>query len=83
MIEELSQMGKNLPKTEAPPLEVGIGRKVKAYVENKYLEAGLSEGEFLVFHGIKSDSSASMTSRGDKDSLLPIEMWAEIAKSTR
>ncbi|XP_024385190.1 photosynthetic NDH subunit of subcomplex B 1, chloroplastic [Physcomitrium patens] len=82
MIEELSQMGKNLPKTEAPPLEVGIGRKVKAYVENKYLEAGLSEGEFLVFHGIKSDSSASMTSRGDKDSLLPIEMWAEIAKST-
>ncbi|XP_024397073.1 photosynthetic NDH subunit of subcomplex B 1, chloroplastic [Physcomitrium patens] len=82
MIEELSQMGKNVPKTEVPPLEVGIGSKVKAYVEAKYREAGVREGEFLVFHGIECDSSASMTSKGDKDCLLPLSMWAEIAKST-
>lgn len=76
-------MGKNVPKTEVPPLEVGIGSKVKAYVEAKYREAGVREGEFLVFHGIECDSSASMTSKGDKDCLLPLSMWAEIAKSTR
>jgi hypothetical protein len=83
MIEELSQMGKYLPRTELPPLEVAVSKRVKAYVEEKYKEAGVAEGDFLVFHGIECDSSASMTSKGDTDSLLPIRMWAEIAKSTR
>lgn len=83
MIDELSQMGKNMPRTELPPLEVAISKKLKAYVEDKYREAGVTEGDFLVFHGIECDSSANMTSTGDTDCLLPLEMWAEIAKSTR
>lgn len=76
-------MGKNLFKIEVFLLEVGIGRKVKVYVENKYLEVGLSEGEFLVFYGIKSDLSVFMMLRGDKDSFFFIEMWVEIVKFIR
>ena len=83
LVEELNQMGKNLPRTELPPLEVAISKKLKAYVGDKYKEAGVTEGDFLVFHGIESDSGASMTSKGDTDSLLPLRMWSEIAKSTR
>lgn len=83
MVEVLSQMGTNLPRTELPPLEVAVSKKVKAYVEAKCREAGVTEGPFLVFHGLQSDSSASMTSKGDTDCLLPLTMWAEIAKSSR
>ncbi|KAG0567766.1 hypothetical protein KC19_7G158800 [Ceratodon purpureus] len=82
MIEELSQMGTNQPRTELPPLEIAVSKRLKAYVEEKYKEAGVTDGDFLVFHGIECDSSASMTSKGDKDCLLPLSMWAEIAKST-
>lgn len=81
MIDVLSQMGKNMPRTELPPLEVAVSKRVKTYVEAKYKEAGVTEGPFLVFHGLESDSSASMTSKGDTDNLLSLIMWAEIAKS--
>ena len=52
-------------------------------VEAKYEKAGAKKGKYVVIHGIKSDSKASMQSRGDPDSLLPIEVWAEIADAIR
>jgi len=65
------------------PLKVAISKKLKAVVEAKYRKVGAEKGRYVVIHGIKSDSKASMQSRGDTDSLLPIEVWAEIADSIR
>ncbi|KAG6418270.1 hypothetical protein SASPL_120471 [Salvia splendens] len=44
-------------------------------------ERGGSQGRYIVIHGIKSDSKASMQSKGDTDSLLPIEIWDDIASA--
>ncbi|KAF3325840.1 Photosynthetic NDH subunit of subcomplex B 1 [Carex littledalei] len=80
MIEWLGRPVKNIPKEPVPPLKVSISKKLRAHVAEKYTEAGAQKGKYVVIHGIQSDSVASMQSRGDTDSLLPIELWAEIVK---
>lgn len=83
MLQWLGRPAKNVPRQPVPPLRVSISKKVKAHVQEKYTKAGAENGKFIVIHGIHSDSSASMQSRGDTDSLLSIETWAEISKSIR
>lgn len=81
MIDWLGRPFRSVPRQPVPPLRVSISRKVKEVVEAKYTSAGVVKGRYVVIHGIKSDSKASMQSRGDTDSLLPIEIWDEIASS--
>ncbi|XP_059640416.1 photosynthetic NDH subunit of subcomplex B 1, chloroplastic [Cornus florida] len=83
MIDWLGRPARNVPRQPLPPLKVSISRKVKEVVEAKYKKAGAEKGKYIVIHGIQSDSKASMQSRGDSDSLLPIQLWAEIAKAIR
>ncbi|XP_027344621.1 photosynthetic NDH subunit of subcomplex B 1, chloroplastic isoform X1 [Abrus precatorius] len=79
MVDWLARPFRSVPRQPVPPLKVSISRKLKEVVEAKYTKAGARKGKYVVIHGIKSDSKASMQSRGDSDSLLPIEVWAEIA----
>lgn len=83
MLDWLGRPFRSVPRHPVPPLKVSISRKLKEVVEAKYKNAGAEKGKYIVIHGIKSDSKASMQSRGDTDSLLSIEVWAEIAKETR
>ncbi|XP_056699219.1 photosynthetic NDH subunit of subcomplex B 1, chloroplastic isoform X2 [Spinacia oleracea] len=83
MIEWLGRPVKDIPQHLASPLKVSISRKLKEAVEAKYKEAGAEKGKYVVIHGIKCDSKASMQSEGDTDSLLPIEIWAEISQAIR
>lgn len=83
LIEVLKNPKRNVPLMEVRPLQIGISKRLKTFVEKKYMQAGVCKGEFLVFHGIESDSKASMQSKGDPDSLLPLKMWAELARATR
>ncbi|KAK3121439.1 hypothetical protein QOZ80_8BG0653210 [Eleusine coracana subsp. coracana] len=80
MLEWIGRPRNNVPQQPTPPLRVSISKKLRAYVEDKYNRAGVEKGKFVVVHGIASDSVANMTSRGDKDCLLPLEHWAEIVK---
>ena len=83
MIDWLGRPFRSVPRQPVPPLRVSISRKLKEVVAEKYSEAGAEKGKYIVIHGIESDSKASMQSRGDTDSLLPLEVWAEIAKDIR
>ncbi|XP_062154952.1 photosynthetic NDH subunit of subcomplex B 1, chloroplastic [Alnus glutinosa] len=83
MLDWLGRPFRSVPRQPVPPLKVAISKKLKAVVEAKYRKVGAEKGRYVVIHGIKSDSKASMQSRGDTDSLLPIEVWAEIADSIR
>ncbi|KAK8641718.1 hypothetical protein V6N13_011096 [Hibiscus sabdariffa] len=83
MVDWLGRPFRSVPRHEVGPLRVSISRKVKEYVAEKYRTAGVEKGKYIVIHGIESDSKASMQSRGDTDSLLPIQVWAEIAKDIR
>jgi len=83
MVDWLGRPFRDVPRQTVPPLRVSISRKLKEVVEAKYQKAGVRKGKFVVIHGIKSDSKASMQSKGDLDSLLPIEVWAEIADVIR
>ncbi|XP_010265573.1 PREDICTED: photosynthetic NDH subunit of subcomplex B 1, chloroplastic [Nelumbo nucifera] len=83
MLDWLGRPARNVPRQPIPPLKVSISRKLKEVVEAKYKSAGAEKGKYIVIHGIQSDSQASMQSRGDPDSLLPIQIWAEIAKAIR
>lgn len=83
MIDWLGRPAPNVPRHLAPPLKVSIARKVKEVVETKYKNAGAEKGKYVVIHGIKCDSKASMQSKGDTDSLLPIEKWAKISQAIR
>lgn len=83
MLDWLGRPFRSVPRQPVSPLRVAISRKLKAVVEAKYRKAGVGKGRYIVIHGIKSDSKASMQSRGDSDSLLPIEVWAEIADFIR
>ncbi|KZV19487.1 hypothetical protein F511_32068 [Dorcoceras hygrometricum] len=83
MIDWLGRPARNVPRQPLPPLQVSISRKLKDVVEAKYKNAGVQKGKYIVIHGIKSDSKASMQSRGDTDSLLPIEIWDEITSVIR
>lgn len=85
MYAELIEVLKN-PKPKVPemivrPLEVAISKRVKNFVQQKYMHEEVYKGEFMVFHGIESTSKASMQSKGDLDSLLPLQLWAEIAQA--
>ncbi|KAG7992701.1 hypothetical protein I3843_02G140000 [Carya illinoinensis] len=83
MLDWLGKPFRSVPRQPVLPLRVAISRKLKEVAEAKYRSAGAEKGRYIVIHGIKSDSKASMQSRGDPDSLLPIEVWAEIADSIR
>lgn len=81
MIDWLGRPGRGVPRHPVPPLKISISRKLKETVEEKYRKSGAQKGKYIVIHGIQSDSKASMQSRGDTDSLLPLEVWAEITKA--
>lgn len=83
MVDWLGRPFREVPRTPVPPLKVLISRKLKQFVEAKVKSAGAEKGKYIVFHGLESDSKASMQSRGDSDSLLPIAVWAEIAEGIR
>ncbi|KAL6334493.1 hypothetical protein AAG906_016040 [Vitis piasezkii] len=83
MVEWLGRPARNVPRHHVPPLKVSISRKLKEVVEGKYKAAGAEKGKYIVIHGIECDSKASMQSKGDTDSLLPIQKWAEIADTIR
>ncbi|KAJ8553614.1 hypothetical protein K7X08_024292 [Anisodus acutangulus] len=83
MVDWLGRPARKVPRQPLPPLKVSISRKIREVVEAKYKNAGAQKGKYIVIHGIKSDSKASMQSRGDADSLLPIEIWAKIAEEIR
>ncbi|GFP93543.1 hypothetical protein PHJA_001498700 [Phtheirospermum japonicum] len=83
MIDWLGRPFRSVPRQPVPPLKVSISKKLKEVVEAKYKNAGAVKGKYIVIHGIKSDSKASMQSRGDTDSLLPMEIWDEIASVIR
>lgn len=80
MIDWLAKPAKNIPREPVPPLKVSILKKLRAHVAEMYTKEGVEKGKYFVIHGIQSDSVASMQSRGDTDSLLPIHIWAEIVK---
>lgn len=83
MADWLGKPFRSVPRHPVAPLKVSISRKLKEVVEGKYRNAGAEKGKYVVIHGIESDSKASMQSRGDKDSLLPIHVWAGIANGLR
>ncbi|XP_021298465.1 photosynthetic NDH subunit of subcomplex B 1, chloroplastic [Herrania umbratica] len=83
MVDWLGRPFRSVPRHSVGPLRVSISRKLKEVVAEKYRTAGAEKGKYIVIHGIESDSKASMQSRGDTDSLLPIQVWAEIAKDIR
>ncbi|KAA8541996.1 hypothetical protein F0562_023148 [Nyssa sinensis] len=83
MNDWLGRPARNVPRQPVPPLKVSLSRKLKEVVEAKYKNVGAEKGKYIVIHGIQSDSKASMQSRGDTDSLLPIQVWAEITKAIR
>ncbi|KAJ9568033.1 hypothetical protein OSB04_003999 [Centaurea solstitialis] len=83
MTDWLARPGRGVPRQVIPPLRVSISRKLKDTVATKYKNAGVEKGKYVVIHGIQSDSKASMQSKGDVDSLLPLHIWGEITKSIR
>ncbi|KAI3891425.1 hypothetical protein MKX03_020707 [Papaver bracteatum] len=83
MLDWLGRPRHNVPRQPVPPLKVSISRKLKDVAETKYKNAGAEKGKYIVIHGIKSDSKASMQSRGDTDSLLPIQVWDEITEAIK
>ncbi|KAJ8536210.1 hypothetical protein K7X08_034611 [Anisodus acutangulus] len=83
MVDWLGRPAHKVPRQPLPPLKVSISKKLREVVEAKYKNAGAQKGKYIVIHGIKSDSKASMQSRGAADSLLPIETWANIAEEIR
>ncbi|KAI4331179.1 hypothetical protein MLD38_029389 [Melastoma candidum] len=83
MVDWLGRPFRSVPRQPLPPLKVSISRKLKEVVEAKVKNAGAEKGRYLVIHGIQSDSQASMQSRGDTDSLLPVSIWSEIVEDIR
>jgi hypothetical protein len=83
MEDWLGKPFRSVPRQVVPPLKISLSRKLKEVVEEKYTKAGVKKGRYVVIHGIQSDSKASMQSRGDPDSLLPLEVWAEISDAVR
>ncbi|KAL5708349.1 Photosynthetic NDH subunit of subcomplex B 1 [Ranunculus cassubicifolius] len=79
MLDWLGRPGRKVARHPVPPLKVSISRKLKDVVEAKYKSCGAEKGNYIVIHGIQCDSQASMTSRGDTDCLLPLQVWAQIA----
>eukprot|EP00850_Spirogloea_muscicola_P002885 SM000011S19063 [mRNA] locus=s11:606314:609018:- [translate_table: standard] len=79
--EFLCKPQRDVPQLDVPPLQVGISRKVRQVALEKREAAGLEPGvPYVLFHGIQSTSAASMQSAGDPDSLLPLSVWAELAR---
>ncbi|CAN7098598.1 unnamed protein product [Brassica rapa subsp. narinosa] len=83
MEDWLGRPFRSVPRTPVLPLRVSVSRRLKEVVANKYREAGVETGKFIVIHGIESDSKASMQSKGDSDSLLPLTKWAQITRGIR
>lgn len=83
MVDWLGRPVRDVPRQALPPLKISISKKLKQTVESKYKKAGVDKGKYIVIHGLESDSKASMQSKGDSDSLLPIKTWAAIVRSIR
>ncbi|XP_050133860.1 photosynthetic NDH subunit of subcomplex B 1, chloroplastic isoform X1 [Malus sylvestris] len=83
MVDWLGRPVRDVPRQALPPLKISISKKLKQTVESKYKKAGVDKGKYIVIHGLESDSKASMQSKGDSDSLLPIETWAAIVRGIR
>eukprot|EP00250_Pteridium_aquilinum_P015773 c22757_g1_i1 orf=178-1800(+) len=81
LIEVLKNPQPKVPEMSVRPLSVALSKRLKNFVQQKYMHEEVTQGEFLVFHGIESTSNASMQSKGDLDSLLPLQKWAEIARA--
>ena len=81
--EWLGRPARDVPRQPVPLLKVSISKNLREYAESKYKKAGAEKGKYVVIHAIESDSAANMQSQGDTYSLLPIELWAEIAKEVR
>ncbi|KAL2630237.1 hypothetical protein R1flu_014923 [Riccia fluitans] len=81
MIDYIRQPSNGVPEEPVPIMEVGVPKRVRGVAQNKYTEAGVVAGKYVVFHGVESDSSASMQSLGDSDSLLPASFWAQLKAS--
>ncbi|KAF8041787.1 hypothetical protein BT93_A0399 [Corymbia citriodora subsp. variegata] len=83
MVDWLGKPFRSVPRHPVPPLKVSISKKLKGVVEGKVRNAGAEKGKYIVIHGLESDSKASMQSKGDTDSLLPLTVWAEITEGIR
>ncbi|CAM6103967.1 unnamed protein product [Calypogeia fissa] len=78
LMDYVARPARGVPREEIPSLQIGVPKRVRTVVQEKMNEAGLTEGKYVVFHGIESDSAATMTSRGDTDSLLPLQFWGQL-----
>eukprot|EP00271_Cylindrocystis_brebissonii_P015968 TRINITY_DN3906_c1_g1_i1.p1 TRINITY_DN3906_c1_g1~~TRINITY_DN3906_c1_g1_i1.p1 ORF type:complete len:494 (+),score=64.46 TRINITY_DN3906_c1_g1_i1:115-1596(+) len=89
MTDYLREATKFDKESEAPlevsPLKVGISKKVRSVARGVLEAAGvdLSGAGYVLIHGLESSSAASMRSRGDPDSQLPLDFITEVVKSTR
>ncbi|KAJ0257122.1 Photosynthetic NDH subunit of subcomplex B 1 [Hirschfeldia incana] len=83
MEDWLGRPFRSVPRTPVLPLRVSVSRRLKEVVADKYRKAGVETGKFIVIHGIESDSKASMQSKGDSDSLLPLTKWGQISRGIR
>lgn len=83
MVDWLGRPFRSVPRHPVRPLKVSISKKLKEVVGVKVKNAGAEKGKYIVIHGLESDSKASMQSKGDADSLLPLTVWAEIAEGIR
>lgn len=63
MVEWLGRPTRKVPRHPVRPLKVSIARRLKEVLEAKYKNAGAEKGKYVVIHGIKCDSQASMQSR--------------------
>ncbi|KAL3686857.1 hypothetical protein R1sor_013166 [Riccia sorocarpa] len=81
MIDYVRQPENGVPEEPVPIMEVGVPKRVRSVAQSKYTEAGVKPGKYVVFHGLESDSAASMQSLGDTDSLLPASFWAQLKAS--
>lgn len=80
LMDYVARPSKSVPREPIPPLQIGVPKRVRSVVQEKMNETGISGEKFVVFHGLESDSAASMTSRGDTDSLLPLQFWGQLTK---
>lgn len=71
------------PLGEIPPLRIAISDTLREVATYKQGKAGVSKGEYLLVHGLQSESAATMAPRGDSDCLLDLPAWAAILQRIR
>eukprot|EP00854_Cymbomonas_tetramitiformis_P002274 gene2274-2993_t len=69
-----------MPGYEKEAVKVGVPPAAATWAEGVCAELGLAAGQFVLAHGVPSDSAAAMSMAGDTaGSSLPLESWAEFA----